>query len=431
MRTLARLLSYGSALLGTLTLVRIQSPWQAILLWVPKLLASACSPFLALEGTLGALLSVLARDPRAAVAGLVGAVLSMRHVAQVTAPHTGFEEALGPDWQARIPPERRTGMLRSRYDPLHPAPAGVLWDRDVVVGLHQETGDPLLADLWQPPAGVRRSGLAVIYLHGSGWHLQDKDQLTRPFFRHLAGQGHVVVDVAYTLAPQAHVHAMLADVKRAIAWVKAHAGGLGIDPERVVLVGGSAGGHLALLAAYTPNHPDLDPDDVGSDTSVRAVASYYGVTDLAAVHDALTSRYGDLLTGQTPWERRLIARLEPALRWLGALPSHGSLVSPAQMVPGLLGAEPDEVPELCAEGSPICHVGAHCPPTLLLQGAHDLGVLPETVRPLHQALQAAGVPSVYVEYPETDHGFDLVCPRWSPSARAATYDLERFLALMA
>ncbi len=53
-----------------------------------------------------------------------------------------------------------------------------------------------------------------------------------------------------------------------------------------------------------------------------------------------------------------------------------------------------------------------------------------SVRRLHQLLRTAGVPSVLVEFPNSDHAFDLVLPRISPAAQAATYDVERFLALM-
>ena len=60
----------------------------------------------------------------------------------------------------------------------------------------------LLCDLWQPPRGVASSGLALVFLHGGAWYMLDKDFFTRPFFRHLAAQGHVVMDVAYRMYPE-------------------------------------------------------------------------------------------------------------------------------------------------------------------------------------------------------------------------------------
>jgi acetyl esterase/lipase len=293
-----------------------------------------------------------------------------------------------------------------------------------------ETGDPLLCDIWQPPDGVPHTGIGVIYLHGSAWHYLDKDVGTRRFFRQLAGQGHVVMDVAYSLAPRAQLRAMVADVKRAIAWSKTHAAAYGADPERIVLAGGSSGGHLALLSAYTPNHPELEPADVDVDTSVRAVISCYGMPDLRTSYDYFRDFPSTLPSGQTRLGRWCRDRMEAAFRRTRFFPPYGQLIDTPDCVPSLMGGTPAEVPELYDLGSPINHVGPHCPPTLLLQGAHDSGAMAPDVRRLHRALRQAGVPSVYVEFPDTEHAFDLIFPKWAPAAQAATYDTERFLALM-
>jgi acetyl esterase/lipase len=431
-KQVSRILSYLSVFLGGLTLIRPRGRWTGALLGLPKLLAGAWSPFLALAGCLGALIGLARKDRKVVWAGLFGAAVAVRHVVKVTAPHDGFVQAFGPDWQSRIPPELRTRMLPKRWSPLVKDPPRVPWQRHVVFGTHRETGDPLLADMWQPPAGVPRSGLGVIYLHGSAWHYLDKDMGTRRFFRHLAGQGHVIMDVAYTLAPRAQLQAMAADVKRAIAWMKANAAGYGVDPERIVLVGGSAGAQLALLVAYAPDCPEFQPADVDSDASVRAVVSYYGPPDLGAFQALSAPQAGtdNSRTGRGWLGRPLVAGMESLGRRTRILPPGGECVAYADFLPNALGGTPDEVPELYHLGSPINHVGPHCPPTLLLQGTHDVfGMVPE-VRRLYRALRQAGVPSVYVEFPDTDHAFDLVFPKWSPAAQAATYDTERFLALM-
>ena len=278
----------------------------------------------------------------------------------------------------------------------------------------------MLADVWQPPQDVPHTGLAIIFLHGSGWAYADKDFGTRYFFRHLAGQGHVIMDVAYTLAPKARLHAMVADVKRAIAWVKANGGEYGVDPERIVLMGGSAGGHLALLAGYTPNHSELDPPDIQMDISVWAVISYYGLPDLNTLYDQFLVLPD--MTGDAWLQQKVKVAME---RYLGF-----EYVPVSEWVPNFLGGTPDAVPELYQLGSPINHVGPHCPPTLLLQDSSDLGGITSDARRFYRALREAGVTSIYVEFPGTEHGFDLTSPKWSPSAQAATYDTERFLALM-
>jgi acetyl esterase/lipase len=144
----------------------------------------------------------------------------------------------------------------------------------------------LLCDLWQPPRDVAPSGMALVYLHVSAWYLLEKNVCTRAFFCHLAAQGHVVMDVAYRLYPETDMLGMMGDAKRAIAWMKAQGPTYGVNPERVVVAGGSAGGHLALLAAYTPREGALTPHDAGqTDLSVRAVISCYGPTNLQTYYD--------------------------------------------------------------------------------------------------------------------------------------------------
>jgi len=96
-----------------------------------------------------------------------------------------------------------------------------------------------------------------------------------------------------------------------------------------------------------------------------------------------------------------------------------------------LGGTPEEVPDRYDLASPITHASADCPPTLLLQGEHDFIMPPDGARQLHRKLVEAGARSIYVEFPQTTHGFDLFLPQVSPVAQAATYDVDRFLAWLA
>jgi acetyl esterase/lipase len=227
---------------------------------------------------------------------------------------------------------------------------------------------------------------------------------------------------------------MQADAKRAIAWMKAGAAQFGVDPNQIVVAGGSAGGHLALLAAYTANVLDLRPVDVGTaDLSVCGVVSWYGPSDMR-VYDAFAGQKFDTLVeeGQTSSSGKGAEWLNNRLGMNTKSPAHWQpgITVQENMMRGLFGGTVAEVPEEFRWGSPITHVGPHCPPTLLLQGEHDFVVSAEAVQLLADNLRQAGVPVVHVEYPQTDHAFDLILPMLSPSAQAALYETERFLALL-
>ncbi len=433
LKPLAYILALLSAALGSTFFFRVKQPAQVVLSFF-KLLTGSLSAFVAAIGAMGAALGLLVKAPWAALAGVAGALLSARYIQQATAPHDGFERAFGVGWQRRIAPERRKHMLKQRWTWKLPASPEPSWQRDVPFSTVPGTERQLLCDLWQPPEGIVPSGLAVIYYHGSGWHFLDKDFGTRPLFCHLAAQGHVVMDVAYRLCPETDLYGMIGDVKRAIAWMKANAGRYGVGADRIVLAGASAGGHLALLAAYAPHHPALTPKEIrGIDLSVRAVVSWYGPTDLNVYHEYA----GAKIVGTEPAEQKagflggLADRLFQALVAPERLEGQDFAVGTDEMMINLLGGLPDEVPAVYKLASPIHHVKPDCPPTLLFQGEHDFLVSAEAVRDMVDKLVQAGVPVVYVEFPLTDHAFDVALwPEFSPPAQAAVYDLDRFLALM-
>ncbi len=434
-RTLAYLLAFLASGMSLLLFHKNKAP-RGFMLWIPKLLAGALAPLLAFAGALGALLGLLANAPLAVLSGLVGAGVMARYVQRVSAPHDGFERAFGPDWKNRLPPDRQKPLLRQRRTWKPPAVPEPCWERDIAFWTLPLTGRKLLCDVWQPSPGIRPSGLAFLYFHGSAWYMLDKDYGTRPFFRRLAAHGHVVMDVAYRLAPETDMDGMLADVKRAVAWMKTNAQNFGVDPQRIVLGGGSAGGHLSLLAAYTPDDPELTPDDVlDADLSVRGVIAEYGPADLAACYyhtnqDKSTRRKparprepGSQACPMPGWMKKAMGKNYERLGMEKCLQA-GSFVS-------LFGGDPDEIPETYARFSPLSHVHPGCPPTLLIQGEDDLITPLGATQDLYNRLLRAGAPAVLVVLPHTDHGFDLVLPELSPVAQAALVDVERFLAVMA
>ncbi len=441
MELFSRILSYLSGFFGLWTLVKSPPGTIGGMVWLPKLWAGAWAPFLAIAGVAGALLGWSTGEIGPVLAGLAGAALGLRHTFMVTASHDHFAQVFGEDWADHIPPDLKKRLSPSRYRLIQPAPPAVTLQRNVDLGRSGGTDEPLLCDIWSPPEGVANTGLGIIYFHGGAWQALDKDFLNQPLFRRLAGQGHVVMDVAYSLAPGADLNRMLGDVKQAIAWMKSHAGEYGIAPDRIVLMGVSGGAHLALMAAYAPDHPAFQAVSPRADMSVRAVVSMFGVTDMSAFFQ----EYGRATRKQPEYSSEITDDLRPRIydrTWLDKFMTrsrvfpayrHGNMPGGALLLVYLLGGTLKEIPEVYRQASPIAHVGPHCPPTLHIYAEHDFVIAASHGRKLHKALNAAGVASVYLEFPESVHAFDQyfgVSRRIAPAAQAATYDIERFLALM-
>jgi len=411
----------------------------AFLLTIPKHIEGALAPFVAVAGAMGSACGLSAlwlergSEPKAArpsldaplvvLAGLAGAAMSTIYTRQVLASRGDFGAAFGADWQQHIPSHLKGRMLPQRWTWHLSVASGVNVERDVAFATVPGIDRTLLADVWSPPDDVAPSGLGFIYLHGGGYSAFDKGGPTELWFRHLAAQGHVVMDVAYRLIPETTVPGMQGDVKRAVAWLKRNASRYGINPDHIVLGGGSGGSHLALLAAYAPDHPLFTPEDVrGADLSVRGVVGYYNAGDYRldswpnvkktalqrAVARLLTSLFGRMIGSEIA--------VDETGNWDGKL---------------FFGGSPDAWPELYRQVSPIIHVGPDTPPTLQIVGEHDMYGGARSAAALHAKLQAAGVPAIELRIPRTDHAFDLVLPAVSPAAQTAMYDVDRFLALMA
>lgn len=412
--------------------------WPAAMLFMAKLFTSAFTPLLTLIGAVTAGVGLASGSMFITIIGILMMLIYTTHWFQITRPPdptTGFEAAFGPEWENRIPAEQKEGFLTKRTVLTLPATPEPRLEQNITFAIVPETGRELLCDLWQPAEDTAPSGLAFLYLHGSAWRLLDKDLGTRPFFRHLAAQGHVIMDVAYRLAPETDLMGMVNDVQRAILWMKENADWFGVDPDHIVLGGGSAGGHLALLTAYTAADPQFTlPWLTGKDRSVRAVVSLYGPTDLEVMYyhtnQHLTTRAEpgrpkkEAPKGMPEWMVKNMGDDYYRLGFNKGLEDAGAFAP-------LLGGHPDECPEAYAFFSPINYVHANCSPTLLLHGEHDLMAPVQTTRALFRRLSEEKVPAVLHVLPQTDHAFDLIKPNISPPAHNAIYDVERFLGLMA
>jgi len=162
-----------------------------------------------------------------------------------------------------------------------PAQANVKVESDVVFG---KGGDmDLKLDIYRPPAGVTPKRMATIHFHGGGFTAGNKESLServKPY----AALGYVAIAAQYRLAGQAGYPALVHDAKAAIRWVRANSTKLGIDPDRIAVVGYSAGGYHALFAAGTGDRPEFEGNggNAGVSSKVAACLAYYPATNVPA-----------------------------------------------------------------------------------------------------------------------------------------------------
>jgi acetyl esterase/lipase len=231
----------------------------------------------------------------------------------------------------------------------------------------------------------------LLQVHGGGWVIGDKDTQGIPLMQHMAARGWVCVAMNYRLSPRSKFPDHLVDVKRALAWVREHAGEYDADPSFVAVTGGSAGGHLAALMALTPNEPEYQPGFEGADTSVQAAVPFYGVYDFAA-------------------ESGTRSALQRRDQFLNKYVMQADATSAAQEY---------------AKASPLLRIGPDAPPFFVVHGAHDTLVPVVEAREFAERLQEASKqPVAYAELPGTQHAFDIF-----PSIRSAhmVRGVERFL----
>lgn len=418
-----------------------------------RTIAGALSGVTVMVGTLSALTHWRRGSRPLTALAAVGAALAARYIHQLSDHGDPLAAAFGHNWRSRIRPDQARRFYRwRRWN--WPIERGARLLRDHPYACVD--GRDLLCDLWLPPERVPPSGLAIIFMHGGGWHFNDKDIGTGMLFNHLARQGHVVMDLAYRMLPETDLDGMIGDVYRAHAWLVDQSARFGVNPERIVLAGASAGAHLALMAAYSDGSARYCPRDLrGRDLPVRAVVVYYPPADLQALY-----RYGEALVGQglnpvdravlevvngitllltrarfdfsalQPFRIRSTAEFQRALQASLDTGFHFHMDTPLDLLTDLLGGKPHDCRDAYRQASPVELVGPHCPPTLILHGTLDTQVPPEISRALYTRLANAGVPAVLIEYPRTEHAFDVYLPWIAPGALNAAYDIERFLALM-
>ena len=139
-----------------------------------------------------------------------------------------------------------------------------------------------------------------VYFHPGGFFSGRKGREARPIFDHLVRRGWVCVSANYRLEPRASFPDPLVDAKLVIAWLRDHAHEHGADPSTLVVAGGSAGAHLAVMCALTANDPAFQPGFEGADTSVSAAIGLYGYYGAAPAREPVPSAPADYLRADAP-----------------------------------------------------------------------------------------------------------------------------------
>jgi acetyl esterase/lipase len=244
---------------------------------------------------------------------------------------------------------------------------GVRVQSDVVLDRQRPR---LTADVFHAPGPPPHPFVVVV--HGGSWRHGEKGELPHAS-RRLAAAGYTVVDVRYALAPAEPFPRGIADVKCLLGRVRERAAELGIDPARAALLGRSAGGQIALVAAYSAGDPRIPPSCLVADEPVRAVAALYAPSDLVWGHD-------------NPMVPDVIRGTESLQLYLGGPPAQAA--------------------EAYRLGTPMTWVDRAVPPTLLIHGGGDQLVSPIHSRRLAAALGGRGREVTFIEVPMGEHGMD-------------------------
>jgi acetyl esterase/lipase len=224
----------------------------------------------------------------------------------------------------------------------------------------------------------------LIWIHGGGWGRLSKDSVSGQLVHYLE-MGWAVVNVEYRLTGVAPAPAAVRDCRCALHWVVRNAERLRIDPQRIVVSGTSAGGHLALMTGMLPLGNPLDTCSTGIPFTVAAIINWYGITDVA-----------DLLGGQN--------RKGYAVRWVGPRP---------------------DAREIAGDVSPLTYVRSNLPPVFTVHGDADTTVPYQHAVRLKEALDEAGV----VNRLHTVHGG--YHGKWGKEVDAGVYSaIDEFLSII-
>lgn len=242
---------------------------------------------------------------------------------------------------------------------------------DVVYGKTTD-GIELKLDVW--PAKKKSEDVltpVIVQVHGGGWVSGDKGQV-QDWNQWMNDQGYTVFDVQYRMPPEASWKDEVGDVKSALGWIVQNADTYKIDPNRIILMGESAGGNLAMLTAYSMGDKHLLPSTDVPDVPIKAVINMYGPSDMA-----------------------LFYKNNPSMSYV------------QDVMNKYIGGSPSEYPERYKLLSPISYIQENTPPTITFLGTGDRIVPVEQANVLDENLTKSGVAHELYLLPKVDHGYDV------------------------
>jgi acetyl esterase/lipase len=259
-------------------------------------------------------------------------------------------------------------------------PASVEAVRDITYVRYGERA--LALDLYLPKARAGKPVPGIVFVHGGGWRSGVRANFA-PMAIRMAQRGYAAATVSYRLSPEAPYPAAIDDVKAALRWMRDNAARHGIDPARIAVGGGSAGGQIASLAGVTAGR---------TEGGAQAIVNIDGLSDFTS---EAARKYED----------------DPARQ-----PSSAG---------AWFGGRYADKPALWREASPTFYVNARTPPILFIgSGQPRFSVGREE---MVAKLDAAGVPSRVVVLPETPHSFWLFDPWLEPTVEATVRFLEEHM----
>ncbi len=246
-------------------------------------------------------------------------------------------------------------------------------EKDIVFG--KGGSIDLTLDVYQPPAGVTPKRMAIVHLFGGGFFVGNKNAgYIINDVKALGARGYTNISANYRLQQQSSWPAQIHDVKAAIRWTRANAAKLGVEANRIVVAGYSAGGMLALMAAGTNGKKEFEGD--GGNAGVSSdVNACIGVYPLAS----------------------------------------------AQIATGLF-PQGQATPENIAAASPTSYISATFAPTIFIHGTKDGTVPVQSSIDFFGKLHALGVPTTMTLIQGADHAFDNNAPD-AVELMAASIDL--------